>query len=442
VTKPKVGSSAVIKANATPRQMLLRELIQSVSPGVSVNGDDRQAAPGEAGVLRLNAVSNGRFNSNATKVIKPSELPRAKMPVKRGTILMSRSNTAELVGAVAYISEDHPNLYLPDLLWEIKVKPNVNCDPEWLAYRLTLSDLRREIFARASGTSGSMKKLSIKSLLSIPLTLPDISEQRSAVTLRNSWQRHFDNASSVLGRCEELKRGLMQQLLTGKRRLLHSGREWQSHRLGDLFAERNESSRGDLPLLSITSDRGIIRRAEIDRKDSSSDDKSNYKRITVGDVGYNTMRMWQGVSALSMLEGIISPAYTVCVPNNLIDGRYAAYLFKFPPVIHLFYRYSQGLVDDTLALKFPNFSQIRVRIPSVLEQEQIVAVLAAADARIQLLQKYLRLLVRQRKSIIDPFLAHPDGPTRCLAEASAGLSRVMEERLNRNRQPDGEGEHA
>src|SRR5262249_12675086 len=133
--------------------------------------------------------------------------------------------------------------------------------------------------------------------------------------------------------------GLADRLFSGNLREPRSSRScWKSVALGDVFQERVETNRPDLELLSITADRGVIPRGEIDRKDSSNDDKRSYKRIAPGDIGYNTMRMWQGVSALSEREGIVSPAYTVCIPKPGIDGRFAAQLFKHPKTIHAFFR--------------------------------------------------------------------------------------------------------
>ena len=86
------------------------------------------------------------------------------------------------------------------------------------------------------------------------------------------------------------------------------------------------------------------------------------------------MRMWQGVSALSSLEGIVSPAYTICTPKKGLDGEFMAYLFKLPLIINLFYRYSQGLTSDTWNLKYHHFRQVKVTIPEFLEQKAIARV--------------------------------------------------------------------
>lgn len=173
--------------------------------------------------------------------------------------------------------------------------------------------------------------------------------------------------------------------------------DWETVRLGDIFKERVEKGREDLPLLSITGNEGVIPRSQISRKDSSSKDKSKYLRICKGDIGYNTMRMWQGVSALSNYEGIVSPAYTVLKPTDGVCTKYFAYLFKTEKNIFKFYRYSQGLVDDTRNLKYNSFKIIQVTIPPVKEQQKIVAILSAQDKVIECYEKKIEQLKQMKK---------------------------------------------
>ena len=199
------------------------------------------------------------------------------------------------------------------------------------------------------------------------------------------------------------KRSLMQQLLTGRKRFPEfSACTWGEVHLGDVFTERNEVNRPDLPLLSVTGDRGIIPRDELDKRDTSNPDKSKYKRVAVGDIAYNTMRMWQGVSALSSLEGIVSSAYTVTVPTDRIVGTFARHLFKYPPVVNLFHRHSQGLVDDTLNLKFDRFAKIKFTIPSdTVEQARIAEVLDLCDVEIHLLAAQREQIESERRALLS-----------------------------------------
>lgn len=197
----------------------------------------------------------------------------------------------------------------------------------------------------------------------------------------------------------------MQKLLCGLSRLKEfKGERWRTHRLGELFTERVEIGRTDLPLVAITGQNGVVPRDSLTKRDSSSEDKSKYLRITPGDIGYNTMRMWQGVAGLSQIEGIVSPAYTILIPSKQIDGQFAAYLFKTAPMIHKFHRNSQGLVDDTLSLKYHNFARIHVTIPAVPEQKRVAAVLNTCDEEIKLLEKQLEALKEQKRGLMQKLL--------------------------------------
>ena len=104
---------------------------------------------------------------------------------------------------------------------------------------------------------------------------------------------------------------------------------WNEKELGDLFIERSERGGGEkYNLLSITLRDGIKKQESSNKTDNSSEDKSNYKIVRVGDIAYNTMRMWQGASGVSDLEGIVSPAYTVVkLKSGCVD--FYKYLFKF-----------------------------------------------------------------------------------------------------------------
>ncbi|KWN07136.1 hypothetical protein WM21_01755 [Burkholderia ubonensis] len=241
-------------------------------------------------------------------------------------------------------------------------------------------------------------------LKEFPVILPPHREQLEIAGVLDTWDAAVKTVEKLLANSRKQKEALMEQLIGGKRRLYGYATERRTYRLGELFHERVETNRCDLPLLSVTRDEGVIPRDAVGRKDTSNEDKSKYLRVCPGDIAYNTMRMWQGVSALSRLEGIVSPAYTVVIPNKLIDARFAAHLFKYPPVVFLFYRYSQGLVSDTWNLKFPHFSEIKVEIPLLSEQIAIAKMLNDADAEIMALEKEVNFLREEKRTIMADLL--------------------------------------
>ena len=137
-----------------------------------------------------------------------------------------------------------------------------------------------------------------------------------------------------------------------------------------------------MELLSVTMNGGVKPRSEIEGKDNSSDDKSNYKIVLTGDMVYNSMRMWQGANGISPCDGIVSPAYTVLMPKRPLCNGYFAALFKTPNLINEFRKNSQGMTSDTWNLKYPQIETIRIHIPTLDEQEHISTMLGTLDARI------------------------------------------------------------
>ena len=144
----------------------------------------------------------------------------------------------------------------------------------------------------------------------------------------------------------------------------------------------------DGELISVTINDGIKKFSELGRHDNSNDNKSKYKKVCVGDIAYNSMRMWQGASGYSPYEGIVSPAYTVLSPNAGVFSRCIAYQFKLPQMIHTFQINSQGITSDNWNLKYPTLSEIEIYISkNVAEQKQIAEFFTSLDNLITLHQR-------------------------------------------------------
>ena len=249
------------------------------------------------------------------------------------------------------------------------------------------------------------RRVNPEEMLKFPLIYPPIDEQQKIAEILSVQDRVIELKEKLLAEKQKQKKYLMQQLLAGKKRLPGFSGEWKKSLLGDLFRERVETNCTELRLLAITGGQGVIPRDELELKDNSSEDKSKYKKICVGDIGYNTMRMWQGVSAFSNYEGIVSPAYTILMPNSEIDAKFFAYLFKLPSMVFLFYRYSQGLVDDTRNLKYKNLGRIRVLFPCDRKEQTVIAeILSTADKEIELLKKDIEQEKLKKKSLMQLLL--------------------------------------
>lgn len=183
--------------------------------------------------------------------------------------------------------------------------------------------------------------------------------------------------------------------------------DWEKKKLGDSFEERTERNRGDLPLLSL-GEEGLVYQSDTARKDNSNADKSKYLRVAIGDIAYNTMRMWQGRCVFAEIEGIVSPAYTVCKPHEGIDSKFHYYLFKTHKMISTFHQHSQGLVSDTLNLKYQAFASINYFLPpSLAEQEKIAGCLSAMDELIAAQGQEIEALKERKRGLMQQLFPQP-----------------------------------
>ena len=167
--------------------------------------------------------------------------------------------------------------------------------------------------------------------------------------------------------------------------------EWKERKIGDCFSERTEHMI-DGELLSVTLNDGIKRFSELNRHDSSNEDKSKYKKVCIGDIAYNSMRMWQGASGYSPYEGIVSPAYTVLVPNKNINSKCLAYQFKLQKLINIFQINSQGITSDTWNLKYPALSEIKMFIANKEEQTLLADYFSHLDSQISVQRRKVEKL--------------------------------------------------
>ena len=190
----------------------------------------------------------------------------------------------------------------------------------------------------------------------------------------------------------------------------------EQRELGSVLRRRAErGQRGD-PLLSVTQTHGVIPQAEAGRRNISSEDKSAYWRVYPGDIAYNTMRMWQGASALSSHFGIVSPAYTVCTLVEGVSPAYLAYALKLPENVIKFGARSQGITSDVWNLRFDELSKISV--PVVADdrhRKRIAEILSTVDEAIEQTEALISKTQRIRAGLMHDLFSRgvtPDGQLR------------------------------
>ena len=342
------------------------------------------------------------IHANELKQIRLANELDKEYHLKDDDLVFVRSNGSKsLVGRCVIIHADHVKATYSGFC--IRFRTTIEeTSSQYIKHVIDAGYLQRFLQYEGRGTNISNLNQEILGRLTFPL--PDLKEQQNIQNVLSLWDTAIAKQAQLIEKLTLRKKGLMQQLLTGKKRLKGFEGEWKEVRLGDVFDERNETNRDDLPLLSITGDKGVIYQSESDKRDISNEDKSKYKRICPNDIGYNTMRMWQGRSALSELEGIVSPAYTIVTPKDIIDVRFMAMLIQQPRIVYGFWTHSQGLVSDTLNCKYPDFCQVKVSIPLKEEQTAIANLFIEIDKEIEIQKQKLATLQEQKKGLMQVLL--------------------------------------
>lgn len=160
------------------------------------------------GVLKISAISWGRYAPEENKALPPGMQGRPECEVREGDFLLSRANTAELVARSVVVKQTPPRLMMSDKIVRFQVPEGI--DPEYLNLA-NLATGSREYYARhASGTSSSMKNVGREVMCSLPIALPPRGEQRRIVEMVSRLGMIVDQLSLILSDAETAEEDLLE----------------------------------------------------------------------------------------------------------------------------------------------------------------------------------------------------------------------------------------
>ena len=128
-------------------------------------------------VLTLSAVTGFDYDGSKVKWTNANTKPNAHYWLRPGELLVSRSNTRELVGHAAIYDGTPSPCICPDLIMKMSVDPK-KADVRFIHYWMQSRTVRNYIMQKARGTSGSMKKISQKDVQNIPVPTISVGEQQ------------------------------------------------------------------------------------------------------------------------------------------------------------------------------------------------------------------------------------------------------------------------
>jgi type I restriction enzyme S subunit len=410
----------------------LHRLISSLEAGVSVNGEDRRAMPGEMGVLRVSAVSNGTFLPHEHKAIVKDEIALAKTSPKTGRVIFSRSNTEALVGASAYVAEDYPDLYLSDKLWQLEPNSDVPTSMRWLAYWLASDHTRKQLSKLGTGTSGSMKNISKEELLALRIAIPPYKEQCVIAGILLTWDDAIAATEKLLANSRKQKLALMSKVLRfpvpaaenigktdnggypvsvqpGIPNLPDMPNGWKRIHLGGHLREVVRPVRLEpeqqYTLVTVKRSRGGVQLREVLR--GAEIKTPSQFQVRAGDFLISKRQIVHGACGIvpAELDGaIVSNEYAVLASDGEIDLKFLRYLSETRYFQQTCFHSSIGVHVEKMIFKTERWLAWPFNIPPLCEQLRIVEVLDTAVAETELLASQSESLRSEKRALMQQLL--------------------------------------
>lgn len=391
----------------------INDTVEMITAGVSVNGEDRQINNGEFGVLKVSAVSYGFFNPLEHKAILKGELNKARVNPLSGHIMVSRANTPELVGASVLVPDDFPRLFLSDKLWQITVRQK-GYDNVWLSNLLKFEPIRKKISGNATGSSKSMRNISQDAFLSISIPIPPLPEQRAIAAILRACDDTIEKTQALLTALRRRHTGLMQTLLTGKKRMKGFEGEWVELKMGDVFDRvTRKNAEQNTNVVTISAQRGFVKQNDFFKKIVASESQENYFLIRKGEFCYNKSYSngypKGATKRLKEFDKAVVTTLYICFAlknDNQFSGDFFEYFFEagnlnrgLTQIAHEGGR-AHGLLNVTPI----DFFDLLIKVPSFKEQTVIASILQASEAETQAYEQQLSFLQQQKKGLMQILL--------------------------------------
>jgi len=321
-------------------------------------------------------------------VVEREVLPGRKISVKNqfyvksGDFLISKRQIVH--GACGFVPEELDGAIVSNEYSVLRCKPII--DPVFLLYLSFTPYFQQTCFHSSIGVHVEKMIFKLSDWFKWKIRLPSYEEQKKIASFLSSVDSKLTKLREKRELLETYKRGMMQKLFSQERRFKSDDGseliEWEDIRAKDLFRNvSNKQHDGNLPVLSVTQDRGVIPRDEVNidiKYDKNS--LSTYKKIDVGDFVIS-LRSFQGGIECSMIEGISSPAYTVMKPKKDIFTDFYRHYFKKDGFIMQLSATVIGIRDGK-QISYEAFSSLNIPYPSVSEQQKIADCLSAIDQKI------------------------------------------------------------
>ena len=259
-----------------------------------------------------------------------------------------------------------------------------------------------------------LPSLSQNIINNLKIPLPPLLEQKKIADCLSTWDVAIEKQSALINALTDRKKALMQQLLTGKKRLPGFSEEWKEVKLGDLFEKINrKNEEGNTNVVTISAQRGFVKQTDFFNKSVASETLDNYSLIYHGEFCYNKSYSngypLGATKRLIAFEKAVVTTLYICFKikdQKKSNGSFFEQFFEANSLDRSLIKIAQegGRAHGLLNVSLSDFFNIKIKLPPIEEQTAIAEILATADRELQLQKEKLAQLQQKKKGLMQVLL--------------------------------------
>ena len=358
--------------------------------------------------IGIPVIKMGNLDRGSIKIDKIQYLPNNQIFTEedlliRGDLLLNTRNTLELVGKVAIWRSELPIAIYNSNLMRLKFDSSIVESNLFMNYTFNSYYILRQLRGIATGTT-SVAAIYGRDLDLLKFLIPPLPEQKAIATVLSTWDEAIQKTEALILQKELRKKWLMQQLLTGKKRLKGFDGEWKEKKLDLFIKEHKEKPTNIDNFIVLTSAKfGLVKQSEYygDNRITNRDN-ADYNVIPPNYLTYRS-RSDDGLFTFNKNDlgftGLVSGYYPVFTIETGDIGFILMYINYFRKKLSMF-----AIGTSQLVLTINELKKAKFKFPEQKEQTAISQVLQVADKEISLLKNKVDKLREQKKGLMQVLL--------------------------------------
>ena len=381
-----------------------------VQLGKMLNKEAKKKEPQFPYLTNIN-VRWGSFDTSELNTMHFSDRDREKFSLMAGDLIMCEGG--EVGRCAIWVGEVTP-CYYQKALHRLRTKGRIT--PEYFqAYMESIAGTK---LLENYTSRTSIAHLTREKLVELPVKVPPLGEQKKIAKILSTWDKAIATVEKLIANSQQQKKALMQQLLTGKKRLPGFGGDWELIALGDIGAissagvdkkvVKGESEVRLLNFLDVFR-REFIYNRELNHSVTAPAAKIEKCSVQKGDIFFTPSSetredLAMAAVAAEDMGGVVYSYHVVRFrPGIDLDLKFSAYLFQTDDFRRQAYKAGDGS-GQRYVISQSSFRTMRVRVPNIDEQQAIGEILYDLSKEESVQVANLKLLKEEKKALMQQLL--------------------------------------